>query len=357
MPLVVLRMPEFAELAWRTGKRAAQRLERLTVSAFSGAAQRLLRVGDIVAHEPGSDWFAIAMLAPARDGSILMSIDVRAALERIAAAMSLATGRRIETGWVGVSQPGDFQALDATIFRALEQGARDRERYEFVATIGHELRTPLTSIRGYIETLIEDELDEPTRLRFLSTVRSESLRLSNLVDGMLDFSLLDTHAQSCDISERAGAVVELLAPVAAKRNIGFTLACDPGAHVRMNADACMHALINVAENAVKYGRDGGLVEISVQRSGDRVITAIEDDGPGIEPALRERVFERGVRGNDTAKPGSGIGLALVRNLIERAGGSVILGDSPLGGARFTLSLPAAERGLEALRAESRSLLA
>ena len=99
IPLLVLRLPEFAELAWQDGRRVAQRLERATVRAFAAAADRVMRDGDILGHDDGSDWFAVAMLSPTRGGAAFGAIDARAALERIAATMALETGRRMESGW------------------------------------------------------------------------------------------------------------------------------------------------------------------------------------------------------------------------------------------------------------------
>ncbi len=122
--LLVLHVPRFAQVAWRDGKRAGRRLERSTARAFARAAERVMRDGDMLAHDPGSDWFALAMLAPARRGSRVPSFDARATLGRIAAAMSLVTCERVETGWWPVERLEELEDFDRTIERALERGAR-----------------------------------------------------------------------------------------------------------------------------------------------------------------------------------------------------------------------------------------
>ena len=110
----------------------------------------------------------------------------------------------------------------------------------------------------------------------------------------------------------------------------------------MDGDRLMLVLINLIANAIKHGRPGGRVAVTAELDGARTVTiAVDDDGPGIPAHDRERVFALGARGR-TAAGGSGIGLALVRMILERAGGRVEIGASPLGGARFAVTVPLAE---------------
>lgn len=345
VPLLVLRLPEFARVAWTDGKRAARDLERRTASAFRETAVRIVRDGDELVHDAGSDWFGVAMLAPARGGGT--AIDPRAALERIAAGISLRTGRLMETGWWPLSTHAEIDALDATVVRALERGARERERFEFLATVGHELRTPLTSIRGYIETLLDGETDPATQRRFLETAKREALRLGRLVDGMLEFSLLDLGAVGATgaasaVADEVDAALEALAPIARERGITLAAAVDAGTIARIAPDACAHALLNLVENAIKYGRRGGRVVVQASSEPPFVEVTVDDDGPGIPLALREAVFALRARGEASAEPGTGLGLAIVKTIVERARGTVEIGDSPMGGARFCVRLPQAE---------------
>lgn len=344
IPLLVLRLPEFAELAWHDGRRAAQRLERTTVRAFATAADRVMREGDILGHDDGSDWFAVATLSPTRGGSEFGAIDARAALERISSTMASETGRRMESGWWPIESIAEIEAFDTTRSAALERGARERERYEFLATVGHELRTPLTSIRGYIETLLDGEIDADTSRRFLETARREALRLARLVEGMLDFSMLDLHIPATrgvtDLGAAVHSTLDALAPIALESGVMLRQSSLIAASVRIDADSCMHALLNVIENAIKYSGAGGVVEISASRRDPFVRVHVDDNGSGVEHDDRERIFSYGERAHvPDGIRGKGVGLSIVRAIVERAGGRVEVGDSHLGGARFTIALP------------------
>ncbi len=219
----------------------------------------------------------------------------------------------------------------------------NRERLAGVlATVGHELRTPLTSIRGYVETLLGSELDPSTARRFLETVRRETLRLGRLIDGMLEFSLLDLSAgatnASCDAVEQISAVVEMLAPLASVRGVTIRTRLPKTACARVDGDACVHALANLLQNAIKHGRDGGSVAIECVRDARRVRICVQDDGEGIAPGERDAIFRFGFRGSPEGD-GRGIGLAVVRAIAQRTGGDVRVEPSP-GGARFVLTFPA-----------------
>jgi signal transduction histidine kinase len=235
--------------------------------------------------------------------------------------------------------------MDSVTNSCADKSAIDRRVARAVlATIGHELRTPLTSIRGYIETLLEGEFDRPTERRFLETARREALRLGRLVDGMLEFSLLDLSTgehRACNVVEQIRATIDMLSPMAAARRVTIRTALPDAAHARVDGDACVHALANLIENAVKYGRECGTVQVACARDGAFVAIDVEDDGCGIAPASRDSIFVLGVRGDAAGRSGSGIGLAVVKAIAERAGGDVRVEPSRLGGARFVLRFPEA----------------
>lgn len=348
VPILVLRLPELERIAWRQGKRAAQRLERRAARAFAQSARHCLRSLDLLAHDPDSDCFVAAIVQTPRAGEPSRTpglLDCRSALERIAAGMSVATGVAIESGWTLLETLGAAADLATAICVALERGQRERERYEFFATVGHELRTPLTSIRGYLETLIDGGLDRRTSRRFLETARGEALRLGRLVDNMFEFSLLDLSCASlgttaCDLAEAVQAACNVVRPLAAARAITVRTNVSPQAFVKIDADACLQALINLLDNAIKYGRPGGCVAITVLADDAFVRILIDDDGSGIDAAEREKIFGLRVRGSGVRRPGTGIGLAIVKMIAERAGGEISAAQSPLGGARFEFVLPA-----------------
>lgn len=345
VPLLVLRLPEFERIAWREGKRAARRLERLTVSAFLDSARSALRTGDGAAHDAGSDVFAIVMTAPSREARAPSAVDIRAVLERVAAAITLRSQLRVLTGWTMLSRLDPHGGLDEAIETALERGARERERYEFFSAIGHELRTPLTSIRGYLETLLDEETDAATARRFLEIARREALRMGRLLEGMFEFSLLDLSGEalanrSCELQSQLLQAFEVVRPLANERGVALERVAGTQALIAVDADACLQLLVNLLDNAVKYGRSGGVVRVQTSVSAADAIVCVDDDGPGIAAHEREQIFALRVRGiSGAARAGTGIGLAIVKMIAERAGGAIRVGDSPLGGARFEAALP------------------
>ena len=347
VPLLALRLPEFERIAWRDGKRAAQRLERMTIAAFVDSARRTLRTGDLCGHDAGSDLFALLMAAPSRCARGPSHVDIRAVLERVAATITRESGQRVETGWTLLRRVDPHGGLEPEIGAALERGARERERYEFFSAIGHELRTPLTSIRGYLETLLDDEIDPPTARRFLETARREALRMGRLLEGMFEFSLLDLSSealagQSCSLDSVLSQACEVVRPAAESRGMRIHRTGAAGMRCMIDPDACLQLLVNLIDNAVKYGREGGIVRAGVRNGGAEAIVSVEDDGPGIAAHERESIFALRVRGASAGtRPGTGIGLAIVKLIAERAGGGVKVVESELGGACFEVSLATA----------------
>jgi signal transduction histidine kinase len=342
IPLLAFRAPEFEQIAWRAGRRRARILERRAVAAFEGATRSVVRRDDLVAHDDGSDRFALALVSPARSGNAPGPVEVRAILERARAAMALATDRRLEAGWWPVQSRDEMRAIGAMLDAALDRGVRERRHGHTLATVAHELRTPITSIRGYVETLLDGEVDAPTARRFLETIRRETLRLGRFVEGMLEFSMLDlsmrTMQAACDVAECVHAAIATALPLARAQDVTLCVRVAQSVSARLDADSCMHVLLNLVENAAKFCGAGGLVEVACERDGDFAVVTVDDDGPGIAPPDRTCVFDLGVRGV-TARPGCGIGLAVVKAVAERAGGDVRALASPLGGARFVLRLP------------------
>ena len=222
--------------------------------------------------------------------------------------------------------------------------AHDRDRRALLATIRHELRTPLTSISGYLETLLDgEELDAVTTRRFLETAREQALRLGRMVEGMLEFSLLDLSVDTagwCDVVQEVRACIDAAVPLARERNVAIRVRVPRMLPARVDADACVHAVLNVIENAVKHGRERGTVAVRAARETPFIRIVVDDDGDGIPAHERDAVFTMGARGS-AAVHGSGIGLAVVKAIVTRAGGDVCVDRSPLGGARFVLRFPEA----------------
>lgn len=316
------------------------------MQSFTDVTSRVLRREDLIAHDRGSEYFVAALLAPARsNGLSAVPADCRTTLARLASAMESTAEIQAESGWTIVAGASlDFD-LPAAIDAALERGAYERAHSDFFGTLAHELRTPLTSIRGYLETLSEESLDRETMQRFLRTAQAEALRMERLLDGLFDSALLEVRVpvleqQGSQLDEAVDAAIATIAPMAtAKRTVISLLICDRRTVV-LGKDQLTQVLVNVLENAVKHGRDAGRIFIVAFDAGDRFAEIrVDDDGQGVPVEERDSIFAAARRGKRAQGEGRGLGLAVVRLLIDRVGGSVEVGDSRFGGASFTIRLP------------------
>lgn len=344
-PLLVLQLPELERVAWRHGFAAAKMLERQALRAFACVAAGALRGGDCVSRDPQSDTFLIALIARGRgEPAGAQARDCRTALARLAAALSREADTTVRSGWTLIAELPDERALEVAIARALEYGARERERLDFFSAVSHELRTPLSSIRGYLETLIDGDFEAAQARRFLAIARHEALRMERLLGGMLELSLLDlapplSIKTGTDLREGCMRAADAVQPIARQRGASVQLGSIPAARLEMESDRFVQAITNVVLNAVRHGRDRGLVAISARRLGRFAEICVDDNGPGIAPGDEQRIFDFAARGRDVSASGMGIGLALVRTICDRAGGGAVAERSPLGGARIVMRVP------------------
>ena len=224
--------------------------------------------------------------------------------------------------------------------RTETEAALGRQR-EFVADASHELRTPLTSVLANLE-LLEEELEGEQRDTAASALRS-SRRMRRLVADLLLLARADagrqTPHQPVDLAEVVTDAAAELEPVAGDHEI--SIAAAPGSNVDGQRDELHRLVLNLMENALRHTDPGTAVEASVERRNGEVVLAVEDDGPGIPPEMREKVFERFFRGAGDRSGSSGLGLSIVRAVAESHRGSVRL-EEPLDGrgARFVVRIPA-----------------
>lgn len=243
-----------------------------------------------------------------------------------------------------------LEAAGEELRRANEQLQElDRLKDDFISTVNHELRTPLTSIRSFSEILIDNPEIEPARRdEFQRIILRETERLTRLINQMLDLAKIESGQVVYELT--AVALEGVLRDAAAAtgqlfRDKGVTLeiaAPEPDLRVLADRDLLIQVLLNLLSNAVKYCPAGrGRVRAAIESAGDAVLVAIADNGPGIDPAERETVFERFRQGRDTltGKPaGTGLGLAICRTILRRLGGEIWIEGAPGAGAILKLRL-------------------
>jgi signal transduction histidine kinase len=232
--------------------------------------------------------------------------------------------------------------------RSLEL-ARLRER--FVADVSHELRTPLQQILIFVQLLRLGRLrSEEERAESLGIVERETHRLIRLVERLLAFSRPATGSLAAsdpraDLGPVLREAVQAFRPVAAAAGANLELVGgDEALEVAVAPESLRQVLVNLLDNAVKYGPPGQRITLGAERAGDVARVTVDDQGPGIPPAERERAwrpFFRLEREAANATTGSGIGLAIVREIVEETGGRALLDDAPGGGTRVILELPLA----------------
>jgi two-component system OmpR family sensor kinase len=234
---------------------------------------------------------------------------------------------------------GMLRALDAS--RTETEAALTRQR-EFVADASHELRTPLTSVLANLE-LLADQLEGEPREAARSALRS-SRRMRRLVADLLLLARADAERQAPHAPTDVGAVlVEAAAELGAIAD-GHELSVDADRAMVDGARDELHRLaLNLMENALRHTPAGTQVRATVERTDDEVTLVVEDDGPGIPDELRDRVFERFVRGAGDRGGSFGLGLSIVRAVATSHGGRVTLRshtEGPQRGTRFEITLPA-----------------
>ncbi len=220
-----------------------------------------------------------------------------------------------------------------------------RLRADWIASVSHELRTPLAQIRLYVDTIrLGRAADAGRQAWALSNVDRETTRLSHLVEKVLSFSRfgrgVNAEPHACDVNEETRRIVSEFRPLAATRNAGIETDLEPVPTMWLQRDSLRHILLNLLDNAVKYGPAGQTVRVHARRVGGAVEIRVSDQGPGVPASERDAVWRPFTRGAQTNEQGgSGIGLTIVREVATQHGGHTWVEDAPGGGAQFVVSLP------------------
>ena len=300
-------------------------------------------------------------------GRHIVDEDIRTAIRHPAAAEHLSNSRRdspdrgIELVGLGtrdqrwlmrVARARGEMLLVHLVDRSMAHAA-ERMRVDFVANASHELRTPLAAILGFIETLGDEEAggDAETRNRFLGVMMKEARRMQGLVDDLISLSRIeaDKHRAPDDAVDLAGLIQEVNRVVQdgpGGKDRALQVAIDPDVpSVAGDRSQLSQLLHNIIGNAVKYGRPGSPIRISMARTGDNMVRlAVQDEGDGINPQHLPRLTERFYRvdsGRSRAMGGTGLGLSIVKHIVERHRGRLDIASIPGTGTTVSVTLPAA----------------
>jgi hypothetical protein len=255
----------------------------------------------------------------------------------------------VSVGYVRDGRSGPVRRLVITLRGAQQRARLERSRAELVSTVAHELRAPLTSVKGFTATLLAkwSRFSDDQKRVMLETVNADADRVTRLITELLDVSRIESgrmevRRQLVDVPERARKIIA-----------GRVASGEPEDHFRLeaasdlpetwlDADKVDQILGNLVENAVRHG--AGIVTVVVQRtrvSGDQqesIAVSVRDQGEGIPPEMAHRVFRQFWRGK--RRGGTGLGLYIVKGLIEAMNGEIAVGRAPGGGAEFRFTVPA-----------------
>jgi two-component system sensor histidine kinase MprB len=273
---------------------------------------------------------ARAGLAPLRS--------LTAATERVATTMDLTPIDSVRNDEIG-RLASSFNTMLASL-----AAARERER-QLVADAGHELRTPLTSLRTNLDLLAQEgssgrSLDPDDRSALLTDVRGQIGELGDLVDDLVQLSRGVEPSSAWESLDLAIVVDDALARVRRRaRDLTFEVALSPW-WIKGDAPALSRAVTNLLDNAVKWSPPDATVIVQLHEG----VLSVADSGPGIDPEDQPHIFDRFYRADGArSQPGSGLGLAIVAQAVAQHGGSISVGESPTGGARFDVAIPGAEK--------------
>jgi two-component system phosphate regulon sensor histidine kinase PhoR len=269
-------------------------------------------------------------------------------------------GQTLEVNVVGISSAssGAERAAErvdgaiAVFHNITRQKQLEKIRQDFVANVSHELRTPLTTIKGYAETLIDGALKEDVAPQFVQVIKKHADRLEKLVEDLLMLSKIETRASALkperlSLTELINDALDVIKEPAEKKNISITREqCLTSVFVYGDRNALEQVLINLLDNAVKYGRQGGKILLSaVEKDHREIQISVKDDGIGIPREDLPRIFERFYRvdkGRSQELGGTGLGLSIVKHIVQAHGGQVWAESEPGKGSTFYFTLPTVE---------------
>lgn len=252
---------------------------------------------------------------------------------------------------VKVESRDETGQLAASFNRMAEQLEQlDSLRKDLIANVSHELRTPLTSVRGFVQGLMEGMVPAEEQPRILRMIHNELQRLTALLNSMLDLSAIESGRVAFEYktirwSTLVDSVAETVRPRAEAQGIAFRIIEPEGERLRAygDSDRLKQVLFNLLDNAVRHTPAGGTITVASSSAGGRLECSVTDTGAGIPPEKLSRIWERFYTdepARNSRKDRSGLGLTIVKQLVERMGGTIRVQSTPGQGTAFTFTLPA-----------------
>ncbi len=319
------------------------------IASINPSAAKLLHVSE--SHTPGKQWNQVIEVEELRDFIAECLAEQPEHAKKVFFNELRNNYLQIRFGLL----KGSEQEINAGALILLQDVTQSHQmeimRKDFVSSVSHELRTPVTAIKGFVETLLDEEQKlDPTTVNFLKIIGSHSDRLINIVNDLLSLSKIEHMNERSTISFEAMEIetaimqaIKACRYTAGERGISLTPHCETGIQAHINSQLIMQACINLIDNAIKYSRPNTEVKISCYRDfKGYVCISVSDKGIGIPEAHKERIFERFYR-IDKARSremgGTGLGLAIVKHIVRAHNGSITVSSSEDVGSTFIITLP------------------
>lgn len=242
----------------------------------------------------------------------------------------------------------DELALLGDEFNALTERLQTSEskRHQFVSDASHELKTPLASIKLLSDSILQNDMDMATVKEFVGDIGNEADRLNRMSTKLLSLTRIDSQVDAdCEIVEVAPTierVLKMLSVIAEKNSVAISSELQGNCPILILEDDLYQIAFNLVENGIKYNKPGGDLHVSVHRDGENAVLCVTDTGVGIPEESLPHLFERFYR-VDKARArksgGSGLGLSIVRNMVERNGGTIDVSSNLGEGSTFTVTFP------------------
>lgn len=238
------------------------------------------------------------------------------------------------------------ELVDSVNYMALELSKMEKMRQEFISNVSHEIQSPLTSIRGFAQALRNDKLSCENRLHYLNIIEAESMRLSKLSNNLLKLASLESDTIKFEpkpyrLDKQIRRIVLSCEPQWLDKNINMSVSLEE-VEAKADEDMMNHVFINLINNSIKFTPEGGIVRVDLFKKSDTIEFKVTDTGVGISEEDQNHIFERFFKGDKSRRPtikGNGLGLSIVKKIVDLHHGTIKI-QSKLGeGSTFTVSFP------------------
>ena len=297
---------------------------------------------------PSVIWVLVASSALAGGIALLLNHRILRPIRNLGSAMNRVAGGDFKLRIDSTSRSGDIQQL----YRDFNVMVAELEKTEvlqsdFVSNVSHEFKTPINAIEGYAMLLQDADGATPEQREYVEKILHNTRRLSSLIGDILLLSKVENQtiakeATEFRLDEQVRQSILSLEPQWSEKEIDFDVELEEISY-RGDARLLLHVWSNLIGNAVKFNPPNGAVRLRLRRADGGVVFTIEDEGPGIPPEARKHIFDKFYQGDSSHREeGNGLGLALVKRILNVCGGEIQQENLPDRGSRFTVKLPAGE---------------